>query len=261
MAKVLGASWYHLSVERVWACWKEVCRLESPSCQDSYFACRSFDQSRDVWFQSSNLTILCNTSNSFYQFGIYADAMDSNIAASHFIQIYFYCFWWGLKNLRYVIKTKYIYLKSTHCYVSWGEMLLSICSSLGQDLSTSIYVGEISFAINIAILGLILFGLLIGNMQVSTPFDIIPVLYELRSCTFLWLAFFSHYTDLLLPQFSSKPLALFMIIALALHVFMIPNIPTSNSHISKPQPSGLKSGGSREQTQSNGCGIDSFPWN
>jgi hypothetical protein len=50
-------------------------------------------------------------------------------------------------------------------------MLLNInpaCSSLGQNLSTSTYVGEIAFSIIIATLGLVLFGLLIGNMQVSS---------------------------------------------------------------------------------------------
>lgn len=43
----------------------------------------------------------------------------------------------------------------------------SYCSSLGQNLSTSTYIGEINFAVLIAILGLVLFALLIGNMQVS----------------------------------------------------------------------------------------------
>jgi Tfp pilus assembly protein PilN len=40
-------------------------------------------------------------------------------------------------------------------------------SSLGQNLSTSLFIGEITFAIVVGVLGLVLFGLLIGNMQVS----------------------------------------------------------------------------------------------
>jgi len=40
-------------------------------------------------------------------------------------------------------------------------------SCLGQNLSTSLSIGEITFAIVIGVLGLVLFGLLIGNMQVS----------------------------------------------------------------------------------------------
>lgn len=48
-------------------------------------------------------------------------------------------------------------------------MQIDVCSSLGQNLSTSTYVGEIIFAIIVATLGLVLFGLLIGNMQVTPP--------------------------------------------------------------------------------------------
>lgn len=45
--------------------------------------------------------------------------------------------------------------------------LVSILSSYGQNLSTSTFIGETSFSILIAILGLVLFAHLIGNMQVS----------------------------------------------------------------------------------------------
>lgn len=40
------------------------------------------------------------------------------------------------------------------------------CSTLGQGLQTSTYPGEVIFSIALAIFGLILFALLIGNMQV-----------------------------------------------------------------------------------------------
>ena len=43
---------------------------------------------------------------------------------------------------------------------------LAVYSTLGQGLQTSIYPGEVIFSIALAILGLILFALLIGNMQV-----------------------------------------------------------------------------------------------
>jgi cyclic nucleotide gated channel len=39
-------------------------------------------------------------------------------------------------------------------------------SSLGQNLTTSLFVWEILFCIVVAIIGLVLFALLIGNMQV-----------------------------------------------------------------------------------------------
>lgn len=72
-------------------------------------------------------------------FGMYTDALKSHIVEStmDFPQKIFFCFWWGLRNV----------------------------SSLGQNLKTTTYVGEIIFACFIAIFGLVLFSLLIGNMQ------------------------------------------------------------------------------------------------
>ena len=58
----------------------------------------------------------------------------------------------------------------------------SIVSSYGQTLTTSTFIGETLFAILIAILGLVLFAHLIGNMQ---------VLYEARSLLFLFSVVYS----------------------------------------------------------------------
>ncbi|KAL2239428.1 UNVERIFIED_CONTAM: Protein CNGC15c [Sesamum indicum] len=135
---ILGASWYLLAIERQEACWRHSCNLESPSCQYKYFDCRRVaDSARNAWFRSSNITNRCNPENSLYPFGIYGDAVMAEVTTAKFFNKYFYCLWWGLKNL----------------------------SSLGQNLGTSTYVGEIMFAIIIATLGLVLFALLIGNMQ------------------------------------------------------------------------------------------------
>ncbi|KAL0436418.1 UNVERIFIED_CONTAM: protein CNGC15c [Sesamum radiatum] len=135
---ILGASWYLLAIERQEACWRHTCNLESPSCQYKYFDCRRVaDSARSAWFQSSNVTSRCNPENSLYPFGIYGDAVTAEVTTAKFFNKYFYCLWWGLKNL----------------------------SSLGQNLATTTYVGEIMFAIIIATLGLVLFALLIGNMQ------------------------------------------------------------------------------------------------
>lgn len=45
-------------------------------------------------------------------------------------------------------------------------LTIKCCSSLGKNLFTSTHIGEINFAVIIAILGLVFFALLIGNMQV-----------------------------------------------------------------------------------------------
>ncbi|MBA0551433.1 hypothetical protein Golob_022317 [Gossypium lobatum] len=135
---VLGATWYLLSLERQEECWRKVCSLPTLDCRYEYFDCRSVgDPARASWFNASNISSLCDPISNFYQFGIYANALRIGITSEGFFEKYFYCLWWGLKTL----------------------------SSLGQGLSTSTYVGEIIFAIIIAILGLVLFALLIGNMQ------------------------------------------------------------------------------------------------
>lgn len=46
------------------------------------------------------------------------------------------------------------------------SLLFPFFSSYGQNLSTSTFIGETSFAILVSILGLVLFAHLIGNMQV-----------------------------------------------------------------------------------------------
>ncbi|MED6122082.1 Protein CNGC15c [Stylosanthes scabra] len=133
-----GACWYLLSIERQEACWRRVCDEKNSHCEHSFFDCNIVkDPDRKAWFQGSNITKLCSPDANFYPFGIYGDAVTSKVTTSPFFKKYFYCLWWGLRNL----------------------------SSLGQSLITSTFIGEIMFAILVATFGLVLFALLIGNMQ------------------------------------------------------------------------------------------------
>lgn len=142
---VLGASWYLLSIERQHSCWRLECVKEknatrSPSCNPSFLDCSSIDQiERHVWLNSTRLLINCDARNNriHFKYGMFADAFNSEVASSNFIETYFYCLWWGLKNL----------------------------SSYGQNLVTSTFIGETVFCILICIGGLVLFSQLIGNMQ------------------------------------------------------------------------------------------------
>ncbi|KAI3917078.1 hypothetical protein MKX01_003527 [Papaver californicum] len=135
---VVGACWYLLAIERQESCWRTVCQVQSATCQSGFFDCRNMNNPNRVdWFTSSNITSLCSPANDYFKFGIYGDALDFDVTSAAFFNKYFYCLWWGLRSL----------------------------SSLGQALSTSTYIGEISFAIVIPIVGLVLFALLIGNMQ------------------------------------------------------------------------------------------------
>ncbi|KAH9304068.1 hypothetical protein KI387_008472, partial [Taxus chinensis] len=135
---VLGASWYLLAIERQNTCWRSECRKEN-GCQLDFLDCGSLSDAREKWMNITSVTKNCDANNASiaFQFGIFGDAWTSGIVSSKFIEKYFYCLWWGLRNL----------------------------SSTGQNLTTSTFIGETSFAILIAIVGLVLFAHLIGNMQ------------------------------------------------------------------------------------------------
>ncbi|KAJ9702874.1 hypothetical protein PVL29_004563 [Vitis rotundifolia] len=138
---VLGASWYLLSIERYATCWKSVCRKElSPiRCLLRFLDCGTLDDdARRKWDNSTLVFSDCDPSNDIsFNYGIFGNAITNNVVNSKFLEKYLYCLWWGLQNL----------------------------SSYGQNLSTSTFIGETAFAILIAILGLVLFAHLIGNMQ------------------------------------------------------------------------------------------------
>ncbi|XP_010914081.1 probable cyclic nucleotide-gated ion channel 14 [Elaeis guineensis] len=142
---VLGASWYLLSVERLTTCWKSECKkengtMDTPLCDPKFLDCDSSRQSnRQIWTTNTTVFTNCDASNSAisFNFGIFSAALTNDAVSSGFIRKYFYCLWWGLQNL----------------------------SSYGQTLTTSTFIGETLFAILIAILGLVLFAHLIGNMQ------------------------------------------------------------------------------------------------
>nr|KYP32694.1 putative cyclic nucleotide-gated ion channel 16 [Cajanus cajan] len=142
---VLGASWYVSSIQRQYECWRITCKKEmnrthSPSCNPSFLDCGTMLQrERQAWFKRTRLLTNCDALNdkNQFQFGMFADAFTDHVSSAHFFQKYFYCLWWGLKNL----------------------------SSYGQNLQTSTYSGETLFSSFICIAGLILFAHLIGNMQ------------------------------------------------------------------------------------------------
>ncbi|CAL5421840.1 unnamed protein product [Camellia sinensis] len=138
---ILGASWYLLSIERYATCWKSVCKHEiSPiRCSPHFLDCGTLNNmDRISWANSTAVFSSCNPANTIsFNYGIFQNAVTNNVVNSKFLEKYFYCLWWGLQNL----------------------------SSYGQTLSTSTFIGETAFAILIAILGLVLFAHLIGNMQ------------------------------------------------------------------------------------------------
>ncbi|KAF8400518.1 hypothetical protein HHK36_013817 [Tetracentron sinense] len=139
---IVGAFWYLLAVERNDACWQKAC-IDSGKCITNYLYCGNRHmEGYGTWrnISESVLNTKCSVDDDHppFNYGIYTQALSSGIVASRkFLSKYCYCLWWGLQNL----------------------------STLGQGLQTSTYPGEVLFSIALAIFGLILFALLIGNMQ------------------------------------------------------------------------------------------------
>ncbi|KAJ8750851.1 hypothetical protein K2173_016032 [Erythroxylum novogranatense] len=140
---IVGAFWYLLAVERRDTCWQNLVCTEASKCNKNFLYCGNQNmEGYAAWssISASGLKSNCsaNDDNGPFDFGIYQNALSSGIVSSgKFISKYCYSLWWGLQNL----------------------------STLGQGLQTSTYPGEVIFSIALAIFGLVLFALLIGNMQ------------------------------------------------------------------------------------------------
>uniref|UniRef100_A0A803N3C5 Cyclic nucleotide-binding domain-containing protein n=1 Tax=Chenopodium quinoa TaxID=63459 RepID=A0A803N3C5_CHEQI len=140
---IVGALWYLLGMERNDSCWQKVCYDNKGNCSYNFLYCDDQQsQGYQTWSNISEKVLSATCSgkedDDGFDFGIFGQALTSGIfSSSSFISKYCYCLWWGLQNL----------------------------STLGQGLQTSTYPGEVIFSIALAIFGLILFALLIGNMQ------------------------------------------------------------------------------------------------
>ncbi|XP_047340848.1 probable cyclic nucleotide-gated ion channel 5 [Impatiens glandulifera] len=140
---IVGAFWYLFSVERNDTCWNMACNQNKGVCNTRYLYCSSqvlsgYESWKNVSDSVLNSTCSPDSDKPQFDFGIFKQALQSGIVATNnFTSKYCYCLWWGLQNL----------------------------STLGQGLQTSTYPWESLFSIALAILGLILFALLIGNMQ------------------------------------------------------------------------------------------------
>ncbi|KAK2993856.1 hypothetical protein RJ640_003968, partial [Escallonia rubra] len=139
---VVGAFWYLFSIESQVRCWRDACtKKENDGCSINILYCGAHPRGGPDFLSGSCPLLEPNEikNPTDFNFGIFLDALRSGVVEMRDFpaQKFFYCFWWGLRNL----------------------------SSLGQGLMTSTYHWEILFAVFICILGLFLFSLLIGNMQ------------------------------------------------------------------------------------------------
>ncbi|XP_050384861.1 putative cyclic nucleotide-gated ion channel 13 isoform X1 [Argentina anserina] len=138
---VVGAVWYLFSIDREYRCWRDHCELDI-DCKTYLYCVPDREENQtivDMLKASCPFTKPDDIKDSsVFNFGIFAEALESGVMeTTDFPKKFLYCFWWGLRSL----------------------------SSLGQNLKTSTFVWEILFAVFISIFGLVLFSLLIGNMQ------------------------------------------------------------------------------------------------
>ncbi|KAE8767610.1 putative cyclic nucleotide-gated ion channel 9 [Hordeum vulgare] len=147
---MVGAFWYLLAVERVDDCWREKCAgLKFDQCI-KFMYCGGAGATKDGNFSGfmewrtmirQVLKQECapmDNSGTGFNYGIYSNAITSGVTHTQdLIPKILFCLWWGLQNL----------------------------STGAQGLETTHYKGEALFAIILALFGLILMALLIGNMQ------------------------------------------------------------------------------------------------
>ncbi|KAM7511660.1 hypothetical protein LguiB_010535 [Lonicera macranthoides] len=122
---IVGAFWYLLSIERIDTCWSKACK-DSGNCSTNYLYCGNQNMNNDASWSNISDSVL----NSICS----GDDDNPNFDFGIFQQ-------------------------------ALSSEIVSSKNTLGQGLQTSTYPGESLFSIALAILGLILFALLIGNMQ------------------------------------------------------------------------------------------------
>lgn len=116
---MFGALWYLISVEREDRCWREACEKRRQGCDFRFLYC---DENSNVI--NDFLTTSCPfidpddiTNSTVFNFGIFTDALKSGIIESDdFLKKFFYCFWWGLRNLRFA--SQFISMSSSIFYVN-----------------------------------------------------------------------------------------------------------------------------------------------
>lgn len=108
--QIVGSSWYVLSVKRQYECWSQKCFDErngthSPSCNLKFLDCKLNSPERDAWLKNTKVVSDCDAikDEGKFTFGMFKEAFNNDVASASFINKYFYCLWWGMRNLWYVI--------------------------------------------------------------------------------------------------------------------------------------------------------------
>lgn len=94
----MGAFWYLFSIERETICWQRACGNQT-ACRHASLYCGDDHTGFKTLLNDS--CPIQQPDPELFDFGIFLDALQSGVVEStDFPQKFFYCFWWGLQNLR-----------------------------------------------------------------------------------------------------------------------------------------------------------------
>lgn len=125
---MLGAFWYLLSIERETDCWERACHGQ-PACRHGSFFCDA-DHTGFTSFLNDSCPIQ-QANTTLFDFGIFLEALQSGIVESKdFPEKLFYCFWWGLQNLRYFPPGSDVLsgFSNAEAYL-WAYYLIFLCTN------------------------------------------------------------------------------------------------------------------------------------
>uniref|UniRef100_A0A0K8WML8 Cyclic nucleotide-gated channel 20-like n=1 Tax=Acacia koa TaxID=468172 RepID=A0A0K8WML8_ACAKO len=142
---VIGSCWYLFGLQRVNQCLRNACHSENfDDCMElidcgtfrSFLLVNETNQLNETWLNSTGAGNCFNTKDDGFDYGIYEKAVNL-VAEPSVITRYVYSLFWGFQQI----------------------------STLAGNLVPSYFVWEALFTMGIIGLGLLLFALLIGNIQ------------------------------------------------------------------------------------------------
>jgi cyclic nucleotide gated channel len=100
--QVIGAFWYLFAIEREESCWHKKCREQKDCLPQNYYCGHNRNKALDQHLYDACPFIDPDqiTNSTVFNFGIFTDVLSSGVVESrYFSEKFFYCFWWGLRNL------------------------------------------------------------------------------------------------------------------------------------------------------------------
>lgn len=98
--QVLGAFWFFFSVQRQTACWHIACDNRI-GCNPHFFNC---DHGFGNYTFLNDYCPFITPNKTLFDYGIFLEALQSGtVASTTFPRKIMYCFWWGVRNLRFLL--------------------------------------------------------------------------------------------------------------------------------------------------------------